>query len=402
MRVASRENSCAVNLNTRVRGNQRSVRYHRRTRFQLAVNAHCVFVARVINTNNLSLLLVDRWFYRIELSAPSLCEKKKKQLKDFGDFKRIVSFTDACVRADTLARIARTSTSPATHRRVKMAARVIRSTVWITSASVPRVSFQIVSPFFNRFASSSARQTFENPSANCPTFGKQARDLFNNCLRFYYRRRNLDELGRIPTKQNSFSNKNDPRGPFFRGPFSHEIEKIDSRARREESSWNAFARKNKGSLSRPPLFGLCTKMVPVFSTRPTFHVPLCLRPRLCTGPLRNLVPGSGKRTREEEKKRKKREKEKKRVRGAVIIRRCNRYDLSPGVVRHLRARRARWMVNVKPRVSLAWPSRRLDHNAWSCRSQADYNHGDPTFYRRGGPSFLFYATLPLVARAFSR
>lgn len=40
---------------------------------------------------------------------------------------------------------------------------------------------------------------------------------------------------------------------------------------------------------------------------------------------------------------------------------------------------ARWTVNAKPRVSLAWPSRRPDHNAWSCRSQADHNHGDPTF-----------------------
>lgn len=38
----------------------------------------------------------------------------------------------------------------------------------------------------------------------------------------------------------------------------------------------------------------------------------------------------------------------------------------------------RWMVNVKPRVSLAWPPRSLDHNALSSLSQADHDHGDPT------------------------
>lgn len=73
---------------------------------------------------------------------------------------------------------------------------------------------------------------------------------------------------------------------------------------------------------------------------------------------------------------------KERVRGAMISR-CNRYDLSHGVVAYgwwwWWPFVPRWTVNAKPRVSLAWPSRRPDHNAWSCRSQADHNHGDPTF-----------------------
>ena len=126
-------------------------------------------------------------------------------------------------------------------------------------------------------------------------------------------------------------------------------------------------------------FSACArKMAPplsFFSTKPrsTFHVP---RSTLFTAPVAQPCPRIGQTGNREIKK---------RVGGAtLVISRCNRYDLSPGVVRHLRARRARWMVNVKPRVSLAWPSRRLDHNAWSCRSQADYNHGDPTFYRHRG------------------
>lgn len=121
---------------------------------------------------------------------------------------------------------------------------------------------------------------------------------------------------------------------------------------------------------------------PRFSKKPrsTFHSVYDDKkvPRLA--PLRNLVPGMAS-SKGEEKERKERET-KELVRGAMISR-CNRYDS-----RHTGwwwRRRwwwpfvLRWTVNAKPRVSLAWPSRRPDHNAWSCRSQADHNHGDPTF-----------------------
>lgn len=205
---------------------------------------------------------------------------------------------------------------------------------------------------------------------------KQTNDPFNNLSAFT-----------IPDSHEQFSG-----GRFFPGLLTKLKEKDGQPSSSRRIAWNAiFGEEQKpGLLSRPPLFGVrCTKTAPLFfSTKPrsTFHS--------VYGPVAQPCPRIGQTD--------ERNKETRR-RGRVIISRCNRYDLSPGVVRHLRARRARWMVNVKPRVSLAWPSRRLDHNAWSCRSQADYNHGDPTFYRhRGSPSFLFYATLPLVARAFSR
>lgn len=64
-----------------------------------------------------------------------------------------------------------------------------------------------------------------------------------------------------------------------------------------------------------------------------------------------------------------------------MITRCSRYNSRPGVAaRPFTCVCTRWMVNVEPRVSLAWPPRRPDHNAWSSFSQADHDHGDPTFF----------------------
>lgn len=103
-------------------------------------------------------------------------------------------------------------------------------------------------------------------------------------------------------------------------------------------------------------------------------------------PLRNLVPATLKRS-EMKKERKRnvdkrelREEDKRAPRRAMITR-CSRYNSGPGVAaRPFTCVCTRWMVNVKPRVSLAWPPRCPDHNAWSSFSQADHDHGDPTFF----------------------
>lgn len=76
-------------------------------------------------------------------------------------------------------------------------------------------------------------------------------------------------------------------------------------------AWNAnVSRKN---IQKRNFSACAAKMAPPFLDEATFHVP---RSTLFTAPLRNLVPGSGKRTRGI----------KKRVGGAVVISRCNRYD----------------------------------------------------------------------------
>lgn len=78
-------------------------------------------------------------------------------------------------------------------------------------------------------------------------------------------------------------------------------------------------------------------------------------------------------------KRSRERKTKERVARRAMITRCSRYNSGQGW-RPFTCVCTRWMVNVKPRVSLAWPPRRQDHNAWSSFSQADHDHGDPTFF----------------------
>ena len=142
-----------------------------------------------------------------------------------------------------------------------------------------------------------------------PTFGKQARDLFNNCLRFYYRRRNLDELGRIPTKTVSRT-ETILAGRFFAGRFLTKLKRSTAELVAKNRRGMHLRGRTKDRF-RDRHFSACARKWYLFfrrGPRSTFHSVyghVCVRAR-CATLSQDRANGREKRKGKRRKERKKR------------------------------------------------------------------------------------------------